>query len=96
MSSQSGSAWFGCLPGGTFAQEHDVGDDRRAFALEGIGRQADRPQEIRLARPDTRGSAAFCLSSVKWLVTTARTPPGFRASSDLAMKKSCSGSFWPR
>ena len=27
--------------------------------------------------------AAFCLSSVKWLVTRARTPPGFRASTRL-------------
>ena len=33
--------------------------------------------------------AAFCLSSVKWLVTRASTPPGFRASTDLAKKKSC-------
>ena len=30
--------------------------------------------------------AAFCLSSVKCEVTTARTPPGFRASVALAMK----------
>ena len=30
------------------------------------------------------------------LVTTARMPPGLRASSDLAMKKSCSDSFCPR
>ena len=30
--------------------------------------------------------AAFCLSSVKWLVTRASTPPGFRASTDLAKK----------
>ena len=28
-------------------------------------------------------TAAFCLSSVKWLVTTASTPPGFRASTRL-------------
>ena len=30
--------------------------------------------------------AAFCLSKVKCDVTTARTPPGFNASIDLAMK----------
>ena len=28
-------------------------------------------------------TAAFCLSSVKWLVTRARMPPGFRASTRL-------------
>ena len=30
--------------------------------------------------------AAFCLSSVKCVVTSASTPPGFRASMDLAKK----------
>ena len=39
--------------------------------------------------------AAFCLSSVKCVVTRASTPPGFRASTDLAKKKSCSDSFCP-
>ncbi len=39
--------------------------------------------------------AAFCLSSVKCVVTRASTPPGFRASMDLAKKKSCRDSFWP-
>ena len=32
---------------------------------------------------------------MKWLVTRARTPPGFKASTDLAKKKSCSDSLWP-
>ena len=40
--------------------------------------------------------AAFCLSSVKCVVTRASTPPGLRASIDLAKKKSCSDSFCPR
>ena len=39
--------------------------------------------------------AAFCLSSVKWLVTRASTPPGFRASMDLAKKKSCRRQLLP-
>ena len=47
VSSQSGSAWLGRLAGRPLAQEHDVGDDRGAFALEGVGGQADRSQEIR-------------------------------------------------
>ena len=37
------------FPGGTFTQEHDVGDDRGALALEGIRWQADRAEEVRLA-----------------------------------------------
>ena len=46
VSSQSGSAWRAGSPGAALAQEHDVGDDARAFALEGVRRQADRPEEI--------------------------------------------------
>ena len=40
----------GRLPGRPLAQEHDVGDDRRAFPLERIGGQADRSHEIGLGR----------------------------------------------
>ena len=40
-------------------------------------------------------TAAFCLSSVKWVVTRARTPPGFRASTDLAKKKSWRAKLCP-
>ena len=38
----------GRLAGRPLAQEHDVGDDGRAFALEGVGGQADRADEIGL------------------------------------------------
>ena len=36
----------GWLAGRALAQEHDVGDDGGALALEGVGGQADRPEEI--------------------------------------------------
>ena len=42
VSSQAGSAWLRRLAGGALAQEQDVGDDRGAFLLEGVGGQADR------------------------------------------------------
>ena len=38
----------GRLAGRPLAQEDDVGDDGRAFAFEGVGWQADRPDEIGL------------------------------------------------
>ena len=76
----------GRLAGRTLAKKEDVGDHGRAFALEGIGGQADRPDEIGLVEPRYSRMAAFCLSSVKCVVTRARTPPGFRASTDLAKK----------
>ena len=75
----------GRLAGGALAQEDDVGDDGRALALEGVGGQADRAEEVGRSARYSR-MAAFCLSSVKWLVTRASTPPGFRASTDLAKK----------
>src|SRR5262249_46864677 len=34
------------IAGGTLAQKQDVGDDRGAFSLEGIRRQADRSEKI--------------------------------------------------
>ena len=70
----------------TLAKEHDVGHHGGAFALEGIRWQADRPDEVGLRRPRYSRMAAFCLSSVKCVVTRASTPPGFRASMDLAKK----------
>ena len=39
--------WAGS-PAVTLAKKDDVGDDGGAFALEGIGRQADRPDEVGL------------------------------------------------
>ena len=37
----------GRLIGRALAQEHDVGDDRRALVLERVGGQADGSQEVR-------------------------------------------------
>ena len=45
-SSQLGSTWPCRLAGAPFPQEDDVGDDPRALALEGVRRQADRPEEV--------------------------------------------------
>src|SRR3984885_6396708 len=38
----------GGSPSRSLAEEHDVGDDGGAFAFESVGRQANRPHEIRL------------------------------------------------
>ena len=48
--SQSGSAWLAAVSSGALAKEDDVGDDGGAFPLEGVGRQSDRADEIRLRR----------------------------------------------
>ena len=39
---------LGFLSGGPFAQEHDIGDDGRAFAFEGVGGKADCAHEVGL------------------------------------------------
>ena len=68
------------LAGGALAQEQDVGDDARCLpALEGLGGQADRAQEIGLLRemlPAGRRSAYRACSG--WSPGPARRPASGR------------------
>ena len=95
VSSQSGSAWRAGSPAARLRRNTMSVTTLVPSRLKASdGRRIAPRKSARPARYSRM--AAFCLSSVKWLVTRARTPPGFRASSDLAKKKSCSDSVWPR
>ncbi len=72
----------------------------KTIVLELLQQQTELHEELRLTRrllptmealaKDLKAIysriAAFCLSSVKCEVTSASTPPGFKASIDLAKK----------
>ena len=94
MPSQSGSTWLGRLARCPLAQEHDVGDDGRAFALEGVGRQADRPDEIGL-RGEILADGGVLLVEREMGGDQGQDAAGLQGVEDLAKKKSCSDSFWP-
>src|SRR5260370_23707182 len=83
-------------------KEFDYGEERKsAYVVQKTTKcEIDRGKRTQDHITDKTTKEQLCdrphnLSSVKWLVTRASTPPGFRVSSDLAKKKSCSDSFCP-